>query len=219
MRNTIVGIVLATGLLFSGTSPSRADTVLDYSAGPAGTGSFGDPTNQNGSGIYGQTFTTPADSVLDSFTFYLAQIGDAPTTFRFSLFAFDGTNVTGDALFTSALTSTSVPFVYTPFEFQTGGISLSTGAQYAALLIADASSTGIAGALSFTEDVYAGGAFLVGETTDPHGQLIQIADAGFETAFKASFSSAAVPEPGTFALLGASLLPMAGAITHRRRKA
>ena len=90
--------VLVLSALLSGTANAQTADIDTYTAwnSTTGIGDFGGGTTQT----YGQTFTVTSDSVLSSFSFYMGcTTGD---TFHTRIYAWDGTKITGDALFSAS---------------------------------------------------------------------------------------------------------------------
>ena len=202
MRSVLLASLMLAVLVGVTASVQAQTVVTDF---PAGSGTFTAAFS-----IFGESFTTPSDNVLNTFAYQLDNLG--PLTL--SIYAYnDTTNMTvGSPLFTSALTASSTVQGQSGYAFTTGNLSLTSGSVYAALL---SGSAGYSGPIK--SDVYAGGKALAGNSVP--GPLNNFFSGGFDTLFRAEFTPAApaVPEPGTIALLTG--LSLTGAAFLRRRKA
>lgn len=110
-------------------SAAHAATTIDTVSAWNGfetIGSWGKPDTAT----YGQTFTAPVESRLDSFTFYLNN--SVATPFGAYVYAWNGSSITGSALYASGQLTTSGSGTLQPFTINTGGISLTPGSSYVA---------------------------------------------------------------------------------------
>ena len=213
---TAVELATLAVLGLAAARPAQAVTTLDQSFDIGEAAGF----IHDGGGGYGQTFTAPADNVLDDFTFYEnsfnGQIG-----FTFSVASWNGISP-GPALFTSAPVEDPVLSAPggTPFLFGTGGLALTPGQSYLAYL-SGVSATNVfaqvGSELSYDgHAVPAKGTDDVGGDTAAEGSFgVWTADPTTDTRFVAHFSSA-VPEPSPAALFALGLLPLALRRTRRR---
>lgn len=175
--------------------------------------------------FYGQTFTTPTENILNSFSLWLGRASPLsstpPPSINFRAYVYAWNNVarraSGSALFTSALTnhaaSSSTPF--TQYAFGTGGLGLVSGKMYVMFIEAVSGSGGIFVQSNVKND-YKQGDFFFNNSTSP---TTTWSGPGFPTAtdlkFDATFS--AVPEPSTWILLATGLVLLGvGARTRRR---
>jgi len=248
MSKTIYGLSLALLICTAGQAEA---SIIDTTTSWDGS-SFAAPTGQSfrllgepDTATIGQTFTVGADNVLDSFTFWLDDIGSDIEIVNFAAFVmeWDGAKATGSILFESVPQATTDPTgrIMEQFVFNTGGLSLVSGTQYVAFLntsnffdgIADGARVG-----SPNVDAYGGGEMVILQNgadfskittfiwnnivTSPTGNFIL----GIDAAFVASFSTITdpsdpipdnpIPEPSTLLLLASGL---AGLAVWRRRKA
>ena len=162
----------------------------------------------------GQSFTMPAvDDVLQSFSFALS----TNDVVAFEIYATSGDALTGPALFSQSFgPSAGSPAISTLVFLPPGGLPLTSGAQFAAMVRMDA---GEAVTFQFhSPDPYAGGRTLLACTAadTPCAPALALADMEFEATFVAS--TASVPEPSTWALLGSGLLGLGGVAARRRRR-
>ena len=164
----------------------QALTTLDTTPGNATSGPFGQPTTQT----FGQTITAPlTDTVLNSFSIVMASV-PATVVFRGEVYAWNGTRVTGAALYESGPTSTAAALPET-VTFNTGGITLTPGAQYV-LFATAAKDVGVGqGAWSTRSDnPYAGGTFVTTDSAPAQWSTIDWVSLGaVDVAFKASFTA------------------------------
>lgn len=226
MKHAILRASLASlvGLLAAGAAV--ADTVVDTTPSWDGVANL-NPFGVTGTSTYGQTITAPiGDSALQSFEFFIK--GPSTQSFRGYVYAWDGAEATGSALYTSPTMSLAGTGDFEGITFATGGVNLTPGSQY--VLFASVSDPAVFSSSTGrskwgqpqAQDVYAGGALVflndggnpsswtsVPWTQDWLGQ-------GADMAFKATFGSASVPEPSSLALIaiGAS----AGLLRFCRRR-
>ena len=118
---TAVGIAVA-----SSATPGLAATSIDT------TGAFTSnwhPFGQPDTSAYGETFTVGSDNVLNSFSLYLD--GQVASTLNFTayVYAWNGSMITGSALYTSAnqIFNGSADNSPVEFAFNTGSLSLNSG--------------------------------------------------------------------------------------------
>jgi hypothetical protein len=175
-------------------------------------GTFGLPNTAT----YGQTITAPGgEAYLDSFAFLMDL--PASTTFRGYVYAWNGAEATGSALYVSPITSTTGTG-YQPVTLNTGGIRITPGMSY----VIFASVSGVAGSSGngiwalFNSDAYAGGEFVFlnnGQDTNQWTSTTWVNDSGDDLAFQASFTPNPVPEPSALILTGLGAL---GTLIWRR---
>lgn len=189
---------------------SQASAATSISTLPFGgiVGDFGEPDTAT----YGQTVTVPAvDNVLDSFSFWLDDLSGQTVDFAGYVMAWDGTRATGSVLWNSTPLSTTNnggQGGLEKFTFDTGGLSLTSGAQYVLFVSASDYFDGSVGRSSsaFGQTPYADGNFVFMNNSD-FSELTSTDWVDFswaDFAFEAEFSSgvAAVPAPGALLLGG-----------------
>ena len=200
-------------------------TLPDWN-GSTSQGDWGVPDTST----YGQTFTTPTDNVLNDFTVYMSRYGGSgPINYQAYVYAWDGSKAAGPALFTSAVSSVDPGASFIPVTTNTGATTLTAGQVYVAFLSTSGLQAGRPnsrsqwGISNGNSNDYSGGDFVYYNTGDNFSLLTTnpwdytgAGGAGSDTAFVMHFSSSAVPEPGSIALLTG--LSLTGAAFLRRRK-
>ena len=202
-------MVCVAVVLLAVTSQASAATSISTLPFGGTVGDFGEPDTAT----YGQTVTVPAvDNILDSFSFWLDDYTVPTVDFAGYVMAWDGTKATGSVLWNSAPLSTTNnggQGDLEKFTFNTGGLSLTSGAQYVLFVSASDYFDGSTGYSSsvFGQTPYAGGDFVYLNNGSDFSKLTatawdQLTWADF--AFEAEFSSgvAAVPAPGALLLGG-----------------
>ncbi len=171
---------------------------------------FGEPDTAT----YGQTITAPAvDNVLESFSFWLDdEIDSDYVDFGAYVMEWDGSKAAGSVLWSSAGMSTTNNGGLDGFEkftFDTGGLSLTSGAHYVLFLNAS----------NYFDQLNGSATMAGGSTPYDGGDFFYLNNGGDfslvtvnswsiwsvdDTAFEAEFSSgvAAVPAPGAILLGG-----------------
>jgi hypothetical protein len=198
----------ATGTTIISTLPF---TTLDADYQP-----FGEPPDST---TYGAVIDVPTkDHVLTQFSMYVEHISGGPVVFNAYVYAWNGTQATGPALYASDSVQTVNPggFVPETFNFNTQNLSLTPGDQYVLTISTANQSDGDAdyGGVLFG-NVQAPGVFTVWDNIGSDFGLLtaqtwtQPRDDSFyyDLALQATF----VPEPSTvmLALLGAAGLWLA----------
>jgi hypothetical protein len=211
-------IILAWGVAFLAAS-AQAQTTIDTTPFWNGTDDvypFGLPYTAT----YGQTITVPlSDPYLTSFSFEM----NLPATVLFQgyVYAWNGTEASGTALYTSSVTFTAGTG-FQEVTFDTGTLSLTPGSSYVlfASVSANPTSTGTGSwGQPGDTDVYSGGAFVWLDngtypsewTTTPWTQ--NYLGTGGDLAFKASF----VPTPEPSASVLAGLAGLSLLFLHRHK--
>ena len=178
----------------------------------------------DGSGIFAQTFTAPTDALtLDGYSFWIASLRGVEYDYRTFVYAFDGDDAVGPALFTSDVRTATGALARQ--DFMTGGLGVTPDAVYIAIIQRTEAGGLYVGSTfdggSGFASTYAGGAFHVGAfyQADPAAaSYIQgVPGDGGDLMFVADFSTSVVPEPATVLLLGGGLLVLgAGGVVRRR---
>ena len=224
-----LGLLLAGG--FCASLPSHAQTTIDTT--PAWGGQSISFWGEPDTATFGQTFTAPTGVIsLSDFSFYLKDdTNGSNIPYNAYVYAWDGSEATGSALYTSALSSTgTLGSSFTKITTNTGAVAVTPGTQYVAFF----STSGVqeAGPPTKLADFgyvpgsvtsTTGGSFVflnsgndATQFTNPGGWSIDSND----LAFTADFKSNPVPESSTalsfgLMLLGAGVL----AKTALKRKA
>lgn len=143
--------------LFVVAANQPAAAQQSYSGSTAPTSAWASGAYATMGSVAGQSFTA-AGATLNSFGFFAAQSWSGNGIFQAALYAFNGTAISGAALFASSnLTYTNIVTGW--LDFATGGIALTPGAVYMALL-APVSVTGGMAVMHLgleAGDAYAGG--------------------------------------------------------------
>lgn len=210
-------------LLLAVTGVASADSI-DTTGSWDGSNAVS-PFGETNTATYGQTFTVGAHTSLNSFTFFVDDdLNPDFVDFQAFVYAWDGSKITGSSLFSTGALSTTNNGGADGFEaitISTGGISLTSGAQYVAFFSASNLFDGSPGTSDWglTGDVYDGGNFVFQNNGDDFGLLSVNAWNEFDSdlAFVMDFSPSDVPEPSVLMLLSLGLLSMGGALKGRRR--
>lgn len=194
------------------------------------------PMGKPNTATYGQTFIAPSDNVLQSFSFFLRDIGGgADLQFQGYVAAWDPAllRLSGPLLFQSAVRSGPSTSAFAQFDFEAGGVALTPGATYVAFV----SSSGLFGSIPVTTartswgfiptdgtDAYPGGGFVFNNSGDVFSALsttswspLGATDLAFEMEFS-SVVPTVIPEPSTVLLMGTGMgLLFLGMVRKRRR--
>ncbi len=172
---------------------------------------------------YGQSFIDPTGyPILQSVTFLIDNPNSAGIPFQAYIYAWNGSDITGPALFTSAQTvAPASGSSFVPVTLSSLDVQLTPGDQYVALY----STVGLAGSLGGAawklapDSAYPGGTFEYNNSPTlppPPGSWNQFGNFG-DAAFELTFSTAPVPEPSSLALLGTAALGVLALLRRPRR--
>src|SRR3954469_1213293 len=155
MKRHLLAIACAAIALLATAAPALASTTINTFPswdGSSEVSDFGYPDTAT----YGQTVQAPlGEPALKSFTFEL----DVPSTtvFRAEVYAWDGSEATGPALYESGSMTTSGSGLQ-PVTINTGGIPVVAGAEYVLFLSVSKSVGSGSGGWGFiSSDAYGGG--------------------------------------------------------------
>jgi hypothetical protein len=206
---------MIAGLAASAQAQSSINTIVDWN-GSASVFDFGLPNTAT----YGQTITAPlTGSVLTDFSFELNV--PATCTFKAYVYAWNGIEASGGALYTSQVLSTAGTG-YEQVTINTGNLNLTPGGNYVLFLSASEllTSSGVGGWGTPNGDFYSGGQFVyLNNGTVPSQWTTTSWNQNYfgtgDLAFTADFTVTPAPEPSTLALAGLGGL---GMIMFRKRK-
>jgi len=203
------------------------------------------PFGEANTATYGQSFTVGADHHLNSFSMFLdnppalvpgyppVNLIDGSVDFKAYVYAWNGAEATGSALYTSSLQSYfgTGPGAPQEFAFNVGSIDLTSGQQYVAFVSTSGlqngkvSTTGMPYSGVFGTDQLAGGQFVYYNNGDDFSLLTShgwdVSESNYtnlygDSWFKAGFSGDGVPEPASWALMIIGF-GAAGSLLRRRR--
>jgi len=169
---------------------------------PSWNGSSGVGTWGSGTPVFGQTFTVPTDgnSVLTNFTFSVETVDG--TDYQAAVYAWDGSEATGSALFSTSTLSLPGSFSFQTVNTDTGNLTLQAGQQYVAFFsyVSGAGGPVFGSPASSFASFYDGGDFVStsGTITSTWSNTNGFGNHG-DLAFNLNFTPA--PEPSTWVLM------------------
>jgi len=229
-RMKVRNVLACSVLLAAPVSAQTTIETLSFWDGASEVTPFGKPNTAT----YGQTFTVPAsDNVLQSFSFFLRDLGSGgDLQFEGYVAKWDPSllQLTGPVLFESAIRSGPTGTGFNRYDFDVGGISLTTGDQYMVFL----SSSGFFGSIPGTTsqagwgilptDVDGNiGAFMFSNNGDDFATLFTPAWSAFnrDLAFEVVLGQpepSVVPEPSTVLLMGTGMAILVLGVARRKRR-
>lgn len=132
---------IALMALLAAAAAQPAAAQQDYASTATPTGAKSNVAFSGGGYVVGQTFAA-TDNILDAFGFYASSSWSGDATFQAYLFGTSGSSLSGSALYTSSVLSYS-SITTGWFDFFTGGVSLSAGNVYMAILAPVSVTSGV----------------------------------------------------------------------------
>jgi hypothetical protein len=237
--NKRFAVMLATiGIaLVLGPQARAGSTIFDTTPewnGSQYINSFGNPNTAT----YGETFIAPTNNVLQSFTFYIEGSAGDVASMKAYVFAWTGSlfggngpqGAVGPALYASPSSIVlTADGNFDPVTVTTGGTTLTAGDQYVILLTvsnpSDFNATtgqflwGLASSQNGLPNDGGGGFNFFNNGSDfgeiNNGQWDDFENFG-DLAFKATFTSASIPEPSSGVVLGVGVVGLLGYGRARR---
>lgn len=226
MKRSFYGLTGIALLICGEVSAAVINTGLP--SGAVGESPFG----EGNTATYGQTFTVVGtDTVLDSLTFWMDDfLNPDVVDFAAYVMAWNGSRATGPVLYQSVMHSTTNnggAGGMERFDFDTGGVQLTSGQQYVAFLNTSGFFDGQQGTAGWglNGETYSGGSFVFTNNGSDFSLLTSqdwdYPGSGIgDTPFLASLSApAAVPEPGSLAIWSLMIGGVGVANLRKRRKA
>jgi hypothetical protein len=214
---TLHGFAAASLTLACFALPGHAGVISTLGSwnGVTDIGTFGSVAAE-ATPTYGETFTAAAgEDVLQTINFEIENESSVAIPYNAYVYAWDGSELSGGALFASGLESIPVGAGFQEISVSVPNLSLADGSQYVAFF-----STIGDGGSNLTEAAWGGD---MPDSAYPGGTFVYSNDAVFsdlstgvwtsgsfgDLAFELDFASPA-PEPSTLILVGGALLGLAG---------
>ncbi|HEV3120615.1 MAG TPA: hypothetical protein VGY53_01865 [Isosphaeraceae bacterium] len=225
----LCGLAVFVAVAVTSMTVARADITIDTIASASGPVSpFGTP-DSGATPTYGELFVDPAGNpFLQSMTFDVANGGATAIPFQAYVYAWNGTSITGSALFTSAAQSIAPSgSTFSLFTVGTGGVALTPGNSYVAFFStigftgpSGSGSMQLAPAASYPAGnfEYNNSATFAGllANSPPWNQFGNFGNLAFRLVFT-SGQGGLTPEPSSFALASIGGVMSLGWWLRRRR--
>jgi PEP-CTERM motif len=220
-RTIKVGFILPALMTVLLASHARSDVIIDTTGSATGEIiPFGVPNTAT----YGQLVTVPSAPNTDLVSFGFLIDGPNTETFKTYVYAWDGSEATGSALYTSAVQTLTGAGESLYTSTIAGGLNLTAGEQY--VLFASVSevyttSVGTATWFSAPDSAYPGGSFVFlnnGSDTSQWTSTPWTNVTALDSGFTAHFASTSVPEPSSIVMAGLGGLGLLACARRRYRR-
>ena len=221
-----IGLAIASIITATMTAPMlKADIMISTEGSPNGSVAPWGTPDSGATPTYGQLFVDPAGNpILKSVEFLISNGNSSGIPFKAYVYSWNGTNITGPALFTSGTLSvapTGSSTTFDPVDINNMNVLLTPGDEYVALF----STVGFTGPVDSsawdlaTQASYSSGQFEYNNSTTlpPTLSWNNLGNFG-NLAFTMNFGPStppAVPEPTSVVLLG-TVVVMVWRVAHKR---